>query len=162
VESFEAGVSVKQGMQLQFNLNAQSPADASKIAQGLAGMMMFATASQSDSPELGEFLKRVKFGSAGAQVQVSAAWTQPELEAGLKQMQARVTAGTKSMANVPVRPAASGATEWNVAPQTPVHGTIANAEPVTPVEPPQPAGPLTVKILNADGGNKELTISPKP
>ncbi len=163
VESFEAGISVKQGMQLQFNLNAQSPGEASKIAQGLAGMMMFATASQANAPELGEFLKRVKFGSAGAQVQVSAAWTQPELEAGMKQMQARITAdATKSMANVPVRPAANGAAEWNVAPQAPAQGTIANAEPATPVEPPQPAGPLTVKILNAEGGSKELIISPKP
>ena len=163
VESFEAGISVKQGMQLQFNLNAQSPAEASKMAQGLAGMMMFATASQSNSPELGEFLKRVKFGSAGAQVQVSAAWSQPELETGLKQLQARAMKTVADpMASVPVRPAANGAAEWNVAPQSPGASTVANAEPSSPVETAQPAGPLTVKILNAEGGNKELVISPKP
>ncbi|MEP7367137.1 MAG: hypothetical protein ABI972_28080, partial [Acidobacteriota bacterium] len=163
VESFEAGVSVKQGMQLQFNLNAQSPADASKIAQGLAGMMMLATASQSSSPELGDLLKRVKFGSAGTQVQVSAAWNQPELESGIKQMQARLAAGTTNpMASVPVRPAANGAAEWNVAQQEPAKSTIANAEPPAPVEPSKPAGPLTVKILNAEGGSRELIISPKP
>lgn len=162
VESFEAGLSMKQGMQLQFNLNAQSPADASKMAQGLAGMMMFASASQADKPELGEFLKRVKFGSAGAQVQVSAAWSQAELEAGVKQIQARAMKSMSDpMAAVPTRPAANGAVEWNVAPQTPARATIANAEPVQPVEPAPPAGPLTVKILNADGGSKELVISPK-
>lgn len=163
VESFEAGISMKQGMQLQFNLNAQSPNDASKMAQGLAGMMMFASAAQADNPELGEFLKRVKFGSAGAQVQVSAAWSQAELESGMKQIQARAM---KSMgdptAAVPTRPAANGAAEWNVAPQNPGRATIANAEPVQPVAPAEPAGPLTVKILNAEGGSKELVISPKP
>ncbi|MBK7928677.1 MAG: hypothetical protein IPJ98_14645 [Bryobacterales bacterium] len=162
VESFEAGISIKQGMQLQFNLNTPSPAEASKIAQGLAGMMMFATAAQADTPELGEFLKRVKFGSAGAQVQVSALWTQGELESGMKQMQARVQqAMPGAMANVPTRPAASGVSEWNVAPSA-SRTTVANAEPAYTSEPSPPAGPLTVKILNAEGGSKEVVISPKP
>jgi hypothetical protein len=66
------------------------------------------------------------------------------------------------MARVPVRPAANGAADWNVAQQTPAQATLANAEPSESVEPPPPAGPLTVKILNAEGGNKELIISPKP
>ncbi|MBN8731085.1 MAG: hypothetical protein J0L64_11120 [Acidobacteria bacterium] len=162
VESFEAGISIKQGMQLQFNLNTVSPAEASKIAQGLAGMMMFATAAQADTPELGEFLKRVKFGSAGAQVQVSALWSQAELESGMKQMQARVKQALPgALAAVPTRPAASGVSDWNVAPAA-SRPTVANAEPAYTPEPPPPAGPLTVKILNAEGGNKEVVINPKP
>jgi len=162
VESFEAGISIKQGMQLQFNLNTPSPAEASKIAQGLAGMMVFAAAAQADTPELGDFLKRVKFGSAGAQVQVSALWSQAELESGMKQMQARVKQALPgSLASVPTRPAASGVSDWNVAPSAP-RPTVANAEPAFTPEPPAPAGPLTVKILNAEGGNKEVVINPKP
>lgn len=161
VESFEAGISIKQGMQLQFNLNTPTPAEASKIAQGLAGMMMFATAAQADTPELGEFLKRVKFGSAGAQVQVSAAWSQAELESGVRQMQARLKqAAANPMASVPTRPTASGVADWNVAPAA-SRPTIANAEPAIQAEPPAPVGPLTVKILNAEGGSKEVVISPK-
>lgn len=159
VDSFEAGLSMKQGVQLQFNLNTASPAEASKLAQGLAGMMMLAQASQSGKPEMGELLNRVKFGSAGAQVQVSAAWTQPEIETGWKQMQARIGQAT-GMAPVPVRPAASGVSEWNVNPNAAPRAAIANAEPSRPVEPPAPAGPLTVKILNADGGNQEVVIKP--
>jgi len=162
VQSFEAGISIKNGMQLQFNLNTPTPAEASKIAQGLAGMMMFATAAQADTPELGELLKRVKFGSAGAQVQVSAAWSQADLESGMRQMQARLKQAVPNpMANVPTRPAASGVSDWNVSQPAP-RSTVANAEPAFATEPPPPAGPLTVKILNAEGGSKEVVINPKP
>ncbi len=159
VDSFEAGVSMKQGVQMQFNLNTASPAEASKLAQGLAGMMMLAQASQSGKPEMGELLNRVKFGSAGAQVQVSAAWSLPEIETGLTQLQARMGQSLGVLgAPVPVRPAASGVSEWNVNPNATPRPSIANAELARPAEPPAPAGPLTVKILNADGGNQEVVI----
>ena len=95
-------------------------------------------------------------------MQVSATWTQNELETGMQQLRARAMKSVADpMASVPTRPAANGVADWNVAPQTSARATIANAEPAAPVEPAQPAGPLTVKILNADGGNKELIISPK-
>lgn len=161
VKSFEMGLSFKTGVDFQFNMNADSEENAKTLAQGLAGLMAFAAASKADDPQIGEMMKRIRFGNAGAQAQIAASWSLAEVESGINSLQAQILgSAADAFSSIQARPAVKGGTGWEVK-AAPARATVANADPrpAAPPEPPQPAGPLKVRILNADGGNKEVVIS---
>ena len=161
VKSFELGMSFKTGVDLQFNMNAGTEEDAKTLAQGLAGLMAFAAASKTDDPQVADMMKRIRFGNAGAQAQIAASWSIAEVESGLGSLQAQLMGGAKdAFSSIQARPAVKGGAVWNVN-MAPGKSTIANADPqpTAIAQPAPPAGPLKVKIMNAEGGNKEVVIS---
>lgn len=160
VKSFEMGMSFKTGVDLQFNMNASTEEEAKTLAQGLSGLMAFAAASKTDDPQVADMMKRIRFGNAGAQAQIAASWSLAEVETGMQSLQSQFMRGTAdALSAVQARPAVKGGAGWNV--NVTGKPTVANADPqpAAAAAPAQPAGPLKVRILNAEDGNKEIIIS---
>lgn len=134
-ESFEGGLSFKKGLGLDFALHNKSPEAASKLATAMRLMMDLAPAKDADTAAL---MKKVTIASDGQDVHFSFAYEEKEIMAGIDSiMNAR-------MGKTPAAKPANGKAGAPV--------TVAAAAP------PPPPPPMVVKILNAEGGPREVVL----
>jgi hypothetical protein len=158
VGSFELAVSVRSGLSLSVNLNHDSPESAAQMDGAFRALIQLALSTQKD-PKLAALLQdRIRIGVEGPQVQLTAAWSQPELDAAIREMRSQVMAQASpgfGRARRTAEPAYRAA--W---PEPEITGsggsTPAAAAPVN--EPPRP---LKVRIMNAEGGTREIDLTRK-
>lgn len=132
-ESFEGGVSFKKGLGLDFALHNKSSEAAAKLAAAMRLMMDLAPAKD---PETAALLKKVVVSSDGQDVHLSFAFEEKEIMAGIDSvMNARMG-----------KPSVAGSARTQ------------QTQPVAMAAPPPPPPPMVVKILNAEGGPREVQL----
>ena len=137
VDSFDLGLRLKRGLDLELNVFADSPVAASNLTKSLQAMVQLAAASQKD-PQANDFLSRLNMGNDGDRIQMTASWSQSELAAVFQTRNAAGLPGSVAAARLPQPVGAS-------------------AQPVS--APPKPREPLKVKIYNPDGPVKEFELA---
>lgn len=148
VESFEAGVSLQNGLGLELSLNSKTEESAKALAGAVQGLMGLAAMHAGANPEAAEFLKKLHVKTEHARVSLALSIDQAELEKGIQQI--RASAGP-AMAGVQVRPKITGTNATNL-PALPHAAVI-------PVAPIKPAEPAVIRIYGAEGGTKEIPLA---
>lgn len=148
VESFEAGLSLQQGLGLDVNLNAKTAESAQALASTIQGFVHLAAMQGGGRPEAAEFLNKLRVNAEQARVTVSLAVDQAELDRAVQQMRASVRASVQggALARMDMRPRA-------------VARGVSNppaATAVVPAPPPKPAEPAVIRIYGAEGGTREI------
>lgn len=148
VESFEGGASFQRGLGLELNLNTSASESAEKIATGLQALMALAAMAppKDGQPNPADLLKKLTVAYDAAQVKLSLAINQAELDRGLDGAKVAILSGMKTTV------ASAGG-------QPPT----ARGETIPPpleaaIEPPRP---LVIKVYNADGGTREIPLKPR-
>lgn len=158
VGSFELGVSMRQGLDVSVNLNHESPESAAQMESAIRALVQLGLSQQKDPQIQALFHDRIRIAADGPQVQLAARWSQPELDAALSSMRSRVMAqagprtGRDRRPPGPVTPAAWPEPEIAVTP---------NRTPVIEPAEAAPKGPLKVRIMNAEGGTREIDLTKK-
>ncbi len=137
-EGFEGGLSFKKGLGLDFALHNKSAEAAAKLATAMRLMLDLAPTKD---PETDALMKKITIASDGQDVHLSFAYEEKEIMAGIDSiMNARMGRA----------PSAKAAARKG---QQPVMTAAA-----APAPPPPPPPPLVVKILNAEGGTREVLL----
>jgi ribosomal protein L12E/L44/L45/RPP1/RPP2 len=136
VKSAEMGMSFQQGFALQMNVRTKDDASATAVAQALQGLIALGAMSQSDSPQAGEVLKKIRITPENSRVKLALSLDRSELEKMIKEAQS-------GSASAPKKTAA----------RTP-------APTRAPARAPEPAGPKTVRITGLDSGPVEVPFTP--
>ena len=131
VKSAELGMSFQQGFALQMNVRTKDDASAAAVAQALQGFIALGAMSQSQSPQAGEVLKKIRITPENSRVKLALSIDRSELEKMIKEAQSGAASAPKK-----------------VAARTPA-----------PVRAPEPAGPKTVRISGLDGGTVEVPLT---
>ena len=145
VQSFDLGVRMKSGLAMEVNLYTPSAEAATGLSAALQGMAQLA-ANGSGNPQASDLLSRMKMGTDGDRIQMSASWTPAELSAAMHD----VTSGIQGMGTSSI-PGAKRTASRTPAPSTALASLV--------TEPAKPRAPLKVKIYNPDGGVKELELT---
>ena len=99
VKSAELGMSFREGFGLQLNVRTKDDASATAVAQGLQGLIALGAMSQSQSPQAGEVLKKIRITSGNSRVKLALSLDRSELEKMIKEAQSGAAAsGAKSIA----------------------------------------------------------------
>ncbi|MBM3734526.1 MAG: hypothetical protein FJW39_01965 [Acidobacteria bacterium] len=133
IEGFEGGVSFQKGLQVAFGFHNKDSEAASQMASALNAMLQLAALGGDKDPDAADMLKRTAVELHDSDVIVSLNYTEPEFLAMLDKVQVRM--GGKEPGTRAAAPAGSPA-----------------AAPV----PPPPAPPKTIRIMNLDGGTREI------
>jgi hypothetical protein len=99
VKSAELGMSFREGFGLRLNVRTKDDASATAVAQGLQGLIALGAMSQSQSPQAGEVLKKIRITSGNSRVKLALSLDRSELEKMIKEAQSGAAAsGAKSIA----------------------------------------------------------------
>jgi hypothetical protein len=163
MKSIDLGVSLQKGMSLQASLGMNSV----ESAQGITMMAgMFATmASRSattrqQASDIASLTKNLKVTMEGKTVRIGIDIPQAQLERTLTQVQAQAQQmGQKAMAGLMSGAAPGGAPAKAAAPVLAQTASASGAvqQPAQPVVPPPPPQKKTIRIVGAEGGDKEVT-----
>lgn len=142
VQGFEGGLSVREGLGLELNLQTASPEAAKMLAETAQVMLQFANAGPARAPALTDLLKRLRIQPEEDRVAFSIAWSQSQVEAAVGQWKTRFFKSGPQVAHSPKPPAVP-------------EPLAAVAKPATP---PAPPVPMVVKIYGLEGGTREVVL----
>ena len=152
VKSFEGGLNFRQGLGLNVNLNTDAEENAQKIAVGLQTLMQLAaissqkeTSSQQDTMDL---LKKLVVGYSANQVKISLSFDQKELDKSINEAKLAFR-GNPNQTVASVRTGGDSN----------LSGVRITASNGAPAAPPEPTGPLVIRINNPEGGSREVELS---
>jgi ribosomal protein L12E/L44/L45/RPP1/RPP2 len=102
VKGAELGISFQEGFGLQMNVRTKDDASAVSVAQALQGLVALGAMSQSQSPQAGELLKKIRITSENSRVKLALSLDRSELEKMIKEAQSgAMTAPKKTAAPAP-------------------------------------------------------------
>lgn len=140
-ESFEGGISFRKGLGLDFALHNKTAEAAGKLATAMRLLMDLADAKEAETKAL---IEKVVVSADGQDVHLSLAWEEKEIMAGIDSVLKGGFAAVKGKS-----PSVAG----KAAP-APEAMTAA----ATPPAPAEPQRPMVVRIINADGGPREVVL----
>jgi hypothetical protein len=154
VESFDLGVKMRSGLDVEVNLYADQEESAKHLSSLIQTMVQLAASGQEDQ-QVTDLLSHLRIGTEGAQLQLVASWTQAELATAAKAFGApgkgrrKTDAGDLLASELPLaRPAPGRAVSSGLLPVN-----------VPKQAPPKPRE-LKVRIYNPDDNNvKELDLN---
>jgi hypothetical protein len=85
VKGAELGMSFQQGFGLQMNVRTKDDGSAVSVAQALQGLIALGAMSQSQSPQAGEVLKKIRITSENSRVKLALSLDRSELEKMIKE-----------------------------------------------------------------------------
>ena len=95
VKGAELGMSFQQGFGLQMNVRTKDDASAVSVAQALQGLIALGAMSQSQSPQAGEVLKKIRITSENSRVKLALSLDRSELEKMIKEAQSSAAGSPK-------------------------------------------------------------------
>ena len=131
VKGAELGISLQDGLGVHLNVRTKDDAAAVSVAQALQGLIALGAMSQSQSPQAGEVLKKIRVASENSRVKLALTLDKSELERMIKEAQAGAKAAPKSKAAL------------------------------APAPTPEPTGPKVLRITGLDSGLVEVPYSKK-
>ncbi len=131
VKGAELGISLQDGLGVHLNVRTKDDAAAVSVAQALQGLIALGAMSQSQSPQAGEVLKKIRVASENSRVKLALTLDKSELERMIKEAQAGAKAAPKSKAAL------------------------------APAPTPEPTGPKVLRITGLDSGPVEVPYSKK-
>jgi hypothetical protein len=136
VIGFEGGLTFRRGLGIEVHLNTETAESSQKLAMGLQALLQMASMGEQKPGGPADLLKKLTVGADATQVRLALSFDQAELDRGLDELKVSFQKG--------------------------VTGSIAGARPGsrTPAvdAPAVPAGPLSIKIYNAEGGTREIPL----
>jgi hypothetical protein len=96
VKGAELGISFEDGLGLHLNVRTKDDAAAVTVAQALQGLIAMGAMSQSQSPQAGEVLRKIRIGSENSRVKLALNLDKSELEKMIKEAQAGAKAAPKA------------------------------------------------------------------
>lgn len=109
VESLEAGLSFRDGMELQVNLGAKSPESAQNLAGGLQFLLGMAMARRQQETGVPDLTRNLQVVTDGELVRIALRLTETELEAGFREVAPSVMAALHPDSAPPERTTAPAA-----------------------------------------------------
>ena len=101
-------MSFQEGFGVQMNVRTKDDASAVSVAQALQGLVALGAMSQSQSPQAGEVLKKIRITSENSRVKLALSLDRSELEKMIKEAQSSAMAApAKAVAPAPA-PAPAG------------------------------------------------------
>jgi hypothetical protein len=137
VRGFEGGISFRDGLALELNLQTDSPGKARELTDGLRVLLQFATMGPQQDPMVKDLVQRLRIQTDDTRASFAILWKQDEVLGLVDNLK------TKAVQ------AAFGAPA----------GPIPAAAPLPDSEPKPPSGPLVVKIFGMDEGPRDVVIS---
>jgi ribosomal protein L12E/L44/L45/RPP1/RPP2 len=101
VKSAELGMSFQEGFALQLNVRTKDNASATTVAQALQGLIAMGAMSQSQSPQAGEVLKKIRITPENSRVKLALSLDRSELEKMIKEAQSSAASVPKKSAIAP-------------------------------------------------------------
>jgi hypothetical protein len=98
VKGAELGISFQQGFGLQMNVRTKDDASATAVAQALQGLIAIGAMSQSQSPQAGEVLKKIRITPENSRVKLALNLDRSELERMIKEAQSSAASAPKKTA----------------------------------------------------------------
>jgi ribosomal protein L12E/L44/L45/RPP1/RPP2 len=105
VKSAELGISFQQGFGLVMNVRTKDDASATAVAQALQGLIALGAMSQSQSPQAGEILKKIRITPENSRVKLALSLDRSELEKMIKEAQSGAASAPKKTAAPATEPA---------------------------------------------------------
>jgi hypothetical protein len=101
VKGAELGISFQDGLGVQLNVRTKDDAAAATVAQALQGLIALGAMSQSQSPQAGEVLKKIKIAPESSRVKLALSIDRSELEKMIKEARATAAAPKNTAALAP-------------------------------------------------------------
>jgi len=136
VRGVEGGISFRDGLTLELNLQTDSPDKARELTDGVGVLLQFATMGPQQDPMLKDLVQRLRIQTDDTRASFAILWKQDEVIKMVDEIKTRVVH------------TAFGAPS----------GPVPAAPPLPDPEPKPPAGPLVVKIFGMDEGTREVVI----
>ena len=105
VKSAELGMSFQQGFALQMNVRTKDDASATSVAQAMQGLIALGAMSQSQSPQAGEVLKKIRITAESSRVKLALSLDRSEVEKMIKEAQSSAASAPKKTAAPAPEPA---------------------------------------------------------
>jgi hypothetical protein len=153
VQAMDLGLSLQKGLGLQANLKMTDVQKAQGMAMLTQMMASMASNATDTPPEIARIIRGLQVSTVGPVVRMSLDIPLAQLERGVAQLRAGITSGGRktleSMLGLPT----AGA--------NPVPGVrpAANGLDVPPPPPPPVPQKRTIRIVGAEGGDKEITYT---
>jgi hypothetical protein len=135
IKGLDMGLSVRDGLQFDLSLAAESEAAAAQLSQMFSAQLSLALLAQANNPQAAEMAKRLHIDAEGTHVRASFMLTAEEFAQQVKAMQAAMAARAQAAA----QPAAAG--------RQPTPAT------------PRPVTPGKIRIYGLDEGVKEIPLT---
>ncbi|MBL8293947.1 MAG: DUF3352 domain-containing protein [Bryobacterales bacterium] len=136
VRGFEGGISLRDGLALELNLQTDSHAKARELTDGLRVLLQFATMGPQQDPMVRDLVQRLRIQTDDSRASFAILWKQDEVVGMVDGLKAKAVQAAFGSPNGPL-PAA----------------------PTLPEPAPKPpAGPLIVKIFGMEEGPREVVI----
>jgi len=136
VRGFEGGISLRNGLALELNLQTDSAGKARELTDGLGVLLKLATMGPQQDPMLKDLVRRLRIQTDGNRASFAILWKQDEVLALVDGIKSKVV---QAALGAPAGPAPAAA-------------------PLPNPEPKPPTGPLVVKIFGMEGGTREVVI----
>jgi hypothetical protein len=150
VKGFDGGLSFRQGLAVEVNLNTGDAENAKTMATGLKALLSMAAMGDQKPGSPAELLKKLVVAYDDTQVKLAVSFDQAELDRGIDSAKIAIAQG--------ITQGLSGAGEA---------GAEARPAPAVALgqhsrqEPQEPVRPMTIKVYSADGGTREIPLNPK-
>jgi ribosomal protein L12E/L44/L45/RPP1/RPP2 len=101
VKGAELGISFQDGLGVQLNVRTKDDAAAATVAQAMQGLIALGAMSQSQSPQAGEVLKKIKIAPESSRVKLALSIDRSELEKIIKEARSSAAAPKSTAAPAP-------------------------------------------------------------
>jgi hypothetical protein len=91
VKGAELGLSFQQGFSLLLNIRTRDADSATSIAQTLQGLIAMGAMSQSQTPQVGELVRKVRIAPEGSRVSLSLSLDRNEVQSMIAEAKAGIT-----------------------------------------------------------------------
>jgi hypothetical protein len=149
VKRLDGGLSFRHGLGLELNLAAADHENAKNLAMGLQALLAMAAMSEQKSGSPAELLKKLVIAYEDRSVKLGLSFDQAELDRGIDSAKMALAQGI-SQGFSGLQPV-TRETQATQPPRAP--------EQQAPRE--DPAQPKVIKIYNAEGGTREIQLSPR-